>query len=139
MVIDTSAIVAILFGEAEAEAFAESIQANPVRLMSVASALEATMVIESELAAEGGRELDALLQTIGISIEPVTTDQLAAARHAFRNFGKGRHPAALNFGDCFSYALSKTTGEPLLFKGDDFARTDVDRVPPIHGRSPPIS
>jgi ribonuclease VapC len=66
------------------------------------------------------------LQTTGISIEPVTTEQLAAARHAFRNYGKGRHPAALNFGDCFSYALSKSTGEPLLFKGDDFARTDVE-------------
>jgi ribonuclease VapC len=128
MVIDTSAIVAILFGEAEAEAFAEAIEATPVRLMSVASALEATIVIESELGAEGGRELEAMLQTAGISIDPVTTEQLAAARHAFRNFGKGRHPAALNFGDCFSYALSRTTGEPLLFKGDDFARTDVDRV-----------
>jgi ribonuclease VapC len=126
MVIDTSAIVAILFGEAEAEAFAEIIEATPVRLTSVASALEATIVIESELGEEGGRELDALLQTTGISIEPVTTEQLAAARHAFRNFGKGRHPAALNFGDCFSYALSKSTGEPLLFKGDDFARTDVE-------------
>jgi ribonuclease VapC len=126
MVIDTSAIVAILLGEAEAEAFAETIEATPVRLMSVASALEATIVIESELGAEGGRELDALLQTTGISIEPVTTEQLAAARYAFRNFGKGRHPAALNFGDCFSYALSRTTGEPLLFKGDDFARTDVE-------------
>jgi ribonuclease VapC len=67
-----------------------------------------------------------LLQTTGISIEPVTTEQLAAARRAFRNFGKGRHPAALNVGDCFSYALSKSTGEPLLFKGDDFARTDVE-------------
>jgi ribonuclease VapC len=128
MVIDTSAIVAILFGEAEAEAFAETIEATPVRLMSVASALEATIVIESELGAEGGRELDALLQTIRISIEPVTTQQLAAARHAFRNFGKGRHPAALNFGDCFSYGLSKSTGEPLLFKGQDFAQTDIDHA-----------
>jgi len=128
MVIDTSAIVAILFGEAEAEAFAEAIEATPVRFMSVASALEATIVIESELGAEGGRELDALLQTAGISIEPVTAEQLAAARHAFRNFGKGRHPAALNFGDCFSYALSKATGEPLLFKGQDFAQTDVDHA-----------
>jgi ribonuclease VapC len=126
MVIDTSAIVAILFGEPEAEAFAEAIEATPVRLMSVASALEATMVIESEFGAEGGRELDALLQTTRISIEPVTTEQLAAARYAFRNFGTGRHPAALNFGDCFSYALSKSTGEPLLFKGQDFTQTDVD-------------
>ena len=139
MVIDTSAIVAILFGEVEAETFAEMIEVTPARFMSVASALETTIVIESELGAEGGRELDALLRTIGISIEPVTTDQLAAARHAFRNFGKGRHPAALNFGDCFSYALSKIMGEPLLFKGDDFARTDVDRVPPIEGRLRPIS
>ena len=126
MVIDTSVIVAILFGEAEAEAFAAAIESDPVRLMSVASALEATIVIESELGIAGGRELDALLQTAAISIEPVSAEQLAAARHAFRSFGKGRHPAALNFGDCFSYALSRTTGEPLLFKGNDFARTDVD-------------
>jgi ribonuclease VapC len=128
MVIDTSVIVAILFGEPEAEAFAELIEADRVRLMSVASALEASIVIESELGTEGGRELDALFQTTGLTIEPVTVEQLAAARHAFRHFGKGRHPAALNFGDCFSYALSRTTGEALLFKGRDFARTDVDRV-----------
>jgi ribonuclease VapC len=127
MVIDTSAIVAMLFGEAEAEAFAATIESDPVRLMSVASALEATIVVESELGIAGSRELDALLQTAGVAIEPVTVEQLAAARHAFRTFGKGRHPAALNFGDCFSYALSKFTGEPLLFKGDDFTRTDVDR------------
>jgi ribonuclease VapC len=125
MVIDTSVVVAILFGEPEAEAFAELIEADPLRLMSVASVLEASIVVESELGTEGGRELDALLQTAGIGIEPVTVEHLAAARHAFRSFGKGRHPAALNFGDCFSYALSKTTGETLLFKGDDFARTDV--------------
>jgi ribonuclease VapC len=117
--------LAILFGEAEAEAFAESIEATPVRLMSLASALEATIVIESELGEEGGRELDALLQTNGISIEPITAEQLAAARQAFRCFGKGQHSATLDFGD-FSYALSKSTGEPLLFKGDDFARTDVE-------------
>lgn len=128
MVIDTSALVAILFGEPEAEAFAELIEADPTRLMSLASVLEASIVVESELGAEGGRELDALLQTVGIRREPVTVEQLAAARHAFRSFGKGRHPAALNFGDCFSYALSKTTGESLLFKGDGFARTDVSRA-----------
>ena len=131
MVIDTSAIVAILFGETEAEAFAELIEADPIRLLSVASALEASIVVESELGAEGGRELDALLHTASITIEPVTVEQLAAARHAFRQFGKGRHAAALNFGDCFSYALSRTTGEALLFKGDDFARTDVVPVPRI--------
>jgi ribonuclease VapC len=128
MVIDTSVVIAILFGETEAEAFAALIEANPLRLMSVASVLEASIVVESELGAEGGRELDALLHTAGVRIEAVTVEQLAAARHAFRSFGKGRHPAALNFGDCFSYALSKTSGEPLLFKGDDFARTDVDRA-----------
>jgi ribonuclease VapC len=131
MVIDTSAIVAILFGETKAAAFAELIEADPIRLLSVASALEASIVVESELGAEGGRELDALLHTASITIEPVTVEQLAAARHAFRHFGKGRHPAALNFGDCFSYALSRTTGEALLFKGDDFARTDVVPVPRI--------
>ena len=127
MVIETSVIVGILFGEAEAEVFAELIEADPVRLVSVASALEASIVVESELGAEGGRELDGLFQTAVNMIEPVTLEQQAAERHAFRHFGKGRHPAALNFGDCFSYALSKTTGEPLLFKGEDFTRTDVDR------------
>jgi ribonuclease VapC len=125
MVIDTSAIVTILFGEPEAEAFAEAIEQDAVRLMSAASVLETAIVVESELGDPGARELDLLLHQAGITIAPFSPEHLAAARHAFRVFGKGRHGAALNFGDCFSYALSRNTGEPLLFKGDDFSRTDV--------------
>jgi ribonuclease VapC len=125
MVIDTSAIVAILFGEPEAAAFAESIEQDPVRLMSAAAVLETAIVVESELGEAGGRELDLLLYKTEIRVAPFSAEHLAAARHAFRVFGKGRHAAALNFGDCCSYALSKATGEPLLFKGEDFSRTDV--------------
>ena len=127
MVIDTSAVVAILFGEPEAEAFAEAIEQEAVRLISAASVLEAAIVVESELGDPGARELDLLLYKAGITVVPFSPEHLAAARHAFRAFGKGRHGAALNFGDCFSYALSKSTGEPLLFKGEDFPRTNVAR------------
>jgi ribonuclease VapC len=127
MVIDTSAVVAILFGEPEAEAFAQTIEQDPVRLMSAASVLEAAIVVESELGDPGARELDLLLYKAGITVVPFSPEHLAAARHAFRVFGKGRHAAALNFGDCFSYALSKSTGEPLLFKGADFPHTDLPR------------
>jgi ribonuclease VapC len=123
MVIDTSAIVAILFGEPEAEIFAEAIERDAVRLISAASVLAAAIVVESELGDAGAREL--LLYKAGITVAPFSPDHLAAARHAFRVFGKGRHAAALNFGDCFSYALSKSTGEPLLFKSEDFPQTDV--------------
>ena len=125
MVVDTSAIVAILLGEAEAGRFAEMIEADPMRLISAASVLESALVVENELGEGGERELDLLLLTAGIEIVPFSVDHLRVARQAFRTFGKGRHPAGLNFGDCFSYALSKTTGEPLLFKGNDFAKTDV--------------
>ncbi len=126
MVIDTSAIVAILFGEAEAERFAEAIEDAAARLMSAASVLEASLVVESELGEEGGRELDLLLLKAGIEVVPFTEEQLTIARHAFRTYGKGRHPSGLNYGDCFSYALSKATGEPLLFKGEDFSKTDIE-------------
>jgi ribonuclease VapC len=127
MVIDTSAILAILFGEPEAEAFAEAIEQETVRLISAASVLEAAVVVESELGDPGARELDLLLYKAGITVMPFSPEHLAAARHAYRVFGKGRHAAALNFGDCFSYALSKSAGEPLLFKGTDFPHTDVAR------------
>jgi len=128
MVIDTSAVVAILFGEPEAEPFADAIEKDPTRLISAGSALEISLVIETEFGEQGGRELDLLLLKAGIETIPFTVEQLIVARHAYRAFGKGRHPAGLNFGDCFSYALSKTSGEPLLYKGDDFAQTDVATV-----------
>jgi ribonuclease VapC len=127
MVLDTSAVVAILFGEAEAKRLAEAIEKDATRLMSAASVLEASLVVESELGEEGSRELDLLLFKAGIEIVPFTNDQLRIARHAFRTYGKGRHPAGLNYGERFGYALSQATGEALLFKGEDFPRTDVKR------------
>lgn len=125
MVIDTSALVAVLFGEAEAEQFAAAIEQDPVRLISSATVLEASLVVESELGEEGGRELDLLIMKAALETIPFNTEHLAIARDAYRRYGKGRHPAGLNFGDCFSYALSQASGEPLLFKGGDFSQTDV--------------
>ena len=125
MVIDTSAVIAILFGEREAERFSTEIEIDPTRLMSAASVLEACLVVDREMGEQGNRELDILLLKAGIEIIAFNGEQLRVARHAFREYGKGRHAAGLNFGDCFSYALSRTSGEPLLFKGDDFAKTDV--------------
>jgi ribonuclease VapC len=96
--------------------------------MSAATLVETGLVIESRYGDAGGRELDVLIAKAGLSIEPVTTEQADVAREAWRRYGMGRHSAALNFGDCFSYALARTTGEPLLFKGDDFTQTDVSLV-----------
>jgi ribonuclease VapC len=125
MVIDTSVLIAILADEPEAELFEAAIDADPIRLISGASVLEAAIVAGARYGDIGGRELDLLLYKAAIQIVAVTPDQVDAGRHAYRTYGKGRHPAALNFGDCFSYALAKTSGEPLLFKGNDFSRTDV--------------
>ena len=94
--------------------------------MSVVALLEAAMVVESRGGAAAGRELDMLLEKSAVELVPVTPEHANAARHAWRRFGKGNHPAALNFGDCFAYALAKTAGEPLLFKGEDFAQTDIE-------------
>ena len=94
--------------------------------MSVANYLEAILVIESRLGEEGGRELDNYLEAAEIELVSVTAEQVQAARLAWRKFGKGNHPAGLNFGDCFAYALSEVTGEPLLYRGEDFALTDVE-------------
>ena len=127
MVIDTSAIAAIALNEPDASEIERQIAHDAVRLISAATVLEATMVIETRLGDAGGRELDLWLLKIGAEIVPVDADQLDAARRAWRRFGKGRHAAALNYGDCFAYALATIRGEPLLFKGADFAKTDVDR------------
>ena len=94
--------------------------------MSVVALLEAAMVVEGRGGTAAGHELDVLLETAEVELVPLTLEHANAARHAWRRFGKGNHPAALNFGDCFAYALAKMTGEPLLFKGDDFALTDVE-------------
>jgi ribonuclease VapC len=127
MVIDTSAIVAIALNEPDAAELEVRIADDPVRLISAATVLEATVVLETRLGDAGGREFDLWLLKIGAEIVPVDAEQADAARRAWRRFGKGRHAAALNYGDCFSYALALTRGEPLLFKGEDFAKTDVNR------------
>lgn len=128
MVIDTSAIVAVLCDEPEAEKFEQALIADPVRLVSAGTLLEAGIVIEAKLGEAGGGELDLWLFKLKAEIVPVTAEQVEVARDAFRKFGKGRHKAGLNFGDCFAYALAMERGEPLLFKGDDFAKTDVARA-----------
>ena len=112
MVVDTSAILAILFSEADANRFAAAIEADPTRFISAASVLEAAIVAVSRKGPPGERELDFLLLKAGIETVSFNEEQLKLARHAFRTYGKGRHAAGLNFGDCFSYAASKTTGEP---------------------------
>jgi len=125
MVIDTSALVAILLDEPERRAFNEKIEADPRRLVSAVTFVETALVIEARVGEAGGRELDLFLHRANVEMAPVDADQAEIARRAFRRYGRGRHPAGLNFGDCFAYALVKTTGEPLLFKGDDFGRTDI--------------
>ena len=128
MVIDSSAILALLLNEPEADDIEIAIDEDPVRLMSVASGLEAAIVVEARLGAAGGREFDLLLHKTRIELVAVTNEQTEAGRTAWRRFGRGRHDANLNFGDCFSYALAAVSGEPLLFTGDDFSKTDVAKV-----------
>ena len=125
MIVDSSALLAILYREPDAARFEQVIATTANCRMSVANALEASMVVEGRGGIEAGDELDAFLQSSGIELAPVTEEHLVAARRAWRRFGKGNHAAALNFGDCFAYALAEATGEPLLFKGDDFSRTDI--------------
>src|ERR1700751_5613435 len=125
MIIDTSAIIAILNDEPERRAFNEVIEHSDTCLLSAANFLEASIVIENNRGYDGLRDFDLLMAAAGIELAPVDADQAHIARQAFRQYGKGRHPAALNFGDCFSYALAKATGFPLLFKGQDFAKTDI--------------
>ncbi|HEY7844335.1 MAG TPA: type II toxin-antitoxin system VapC family toxin [Bradyrhizobium sp.] len=127
MVIDTSAIMAIALNEADASEIEMRIADDAIRLISAATVLEATMVIETRLGDAGGREFDLWLLRIGAEIVPFDAEQADAARRAWRRYGKGHHAAALNYGDCFSYALAATRGEPLLFKGQDFAKTDISR------------
>lgn len=128
MVIDTSSLVAALLGEPEAPRLAQAIEAGSPRLLSAASLLEASIVVESRKGEAGGRELGLLLYRAAIEIVPVDHDQAEVARVAWRRFGKGRHPAALNYGDCFAYALAKCRNLPLLHCGNDFASTDIARV-----------
>lgn len=125
MVIDTSALVAILQGEPERHSFIEMIDAADSRRMSVATFVETSIMIEARYGAEGLRDLDRLVGLANIELIPVNAEQGQLARTAFSRFGKGRHPAGLNYGDCFSYAAAVVLGEALLCKGDDFCRTDA--------------
>ena len=127
MIIDTSAVIAILRGEAEAERFSLALeQASSPKRMSAATYLEASLVIDASGDPVLSRNLDRLIEIAQIAIEPFTLDQARLARQAYRDFGKGSgHPAQLNFGDCFAYALARTRNAPLLFKGSDFGHTDI--------------
>ncbi|HEV2363681.1 MAG TPA: type II toxin-antitoxin system VapC family toxin [Caulobacteraceae bacterium] len=128
MVIDSSAIVAILLKEPEAAAFALEIERAPIRLVSAATLLETSIALEARRGTEAARDLDLFVYRSGIQIVPFDEGQAGLARTAWRRFGRGNHPAGLNYGDCFAYALAESRGEPLLFKGGDFALTDVQAV-----------
>lgn len=126
MIVDTSAFVAVLFDEPDSQRYTMALAEAARCRMSVANFLEASMVVEGRAGIAGGHELDLFVETAPIEIVPVSVDQAQAARRAWRAFGKGIHPAGLNFGDCFAYALAEVAEEPLLYKGDDFALTDIE-------------
>ena len=126
MIIDTSALIAILYNEADADLYANALARSEHRLMSAANYLESGIVIDRQRGAAAGRQLDSLILRAEVKVESVTREQADIARQAYLDFGKGAHPAGLNFGDCFSYALAKSLGLPLLFKGEDFALTDIE-------------
>lgn len=129
MIVDSSAIVAIVREEADGPAIMESILAAPKATMSAANLLETSIVIDGEGSPEVSERLDQMIGMLGIHITPFTANQARIARDAYRRFGKGSgHPARLNFGDCFAYALSVDANEPLLFKGTDFSQTDVRHI-----------
>ena len=128
MIIDTSAFLAILQDEPDRRSFTEAIAAAAVRRTSAATFLEASMVLEARYGADGVQRLDMLIESAGIQVVEVDLVQARVARRAFADFGKGRHPAGLNYGDCFAYALARRLGEPLLCKGGDFSRTDLNLV-----------
>lgn len=128
MVIDTSALIAVLLAEPSAQSIARVIADAPLRLFSAPNLLEASIVIERRNRDAGAQALDNLIYRTGIEIVPADYDLVEVARRAWRRFGKGRHPASLNYGDCFAYALAKSRGLPLLFVGDDFSQTDIEPV-----------
>ena len=129
MVIDTSALIAIFLAEAERRQFLDRIVEAATRLISAANALETGIVLEARRGEAAGREFDLFLVRANLQVVPVDSEQVEIARSAWRKYGKGRHPAGLNFGDCFAYALAKSSGERLLAKGTDFATTDIELVP----------
>ena len=126
MIVDSSALIAILRDEPEAAACAAAIDRAGVRRISAASYLEAAIVVDGSRDPIASRRVDEFMEVAELDVEPVTAEQARIAREAYRDFGRGSgHPAKLNFGDCLAYALAKTTGEPLLFKGEDFVHTDI--------------
>ena len=126
MIVDTSALVVVLFDEPDSERYATAMAQAARCRMSAANFLEAALVVEGRAGISGAQELDIFIETAEIEIVPVSVEQARVARRAWREFGKGNHPAGLNFGDCFAYALAKIAGEPILYKGDDFTLTDVE-------------
>jgi ribonuclease VapC len=128
MVLDTSALLVLLLDEPEAEAYRMALEEDETRLTSSATLLEPAIVFEARKGDAGGRELDLLIQRAEIVVVPVEAGHVTEARRAYRRFGRGRHAAGLNYGDVFAYALARVAGEPLLFKGDDFSKTDIGRV-----------
>ncbi len=129
MVIDTSALVAIFLAEPERKLLLDLVLQAETRMISAATVLETGIVLEARRGESAGREFDLFLVRANLQIVPVDSEQTEIARSAWRKYGKGRHPAALNFGDCFAYALAKFAGEPLLAKGTDFAATDIEVCP----------
>lgn len=125
MIVDSSALLAILFSEDDAHRYAMALSTAENARMSAAGFLEAAIQVDLHAGPMGGRQLDALVERAGIRIEPVTLEQVRIARQAYLDFGVGRHEAGLDFGHCFAYALAKITGEPLLYKGPEFSRTDL--------------
>ena len=129
MIVDSSALLAILAEVSDAERYIQAISRASRCRISAGTFVEFSIVLDCQFPVEAARQSDALFRRVGIVIEPVTVAQAHLARQAFHDYGKGRHPAKLNFGDCFAYALAKAIGEPLLFKGGDFGKTDI--VPAI--------
>ena len=132
MIIDTSAVMAILQSEPEAGAFNQLLADMPSVAISAATLVELGLVSESRAGSAAAEEVEALIARADIAVIPFTAEHARIARDGWRRFGKGRHPAALNLGDCFAYALAKARNEPLLFKGDDFSKTDVKAALPPH-------
>jgi ribonuclease VapC len=133
MILDTSAVSAIFFGEPDGAHYIQMIHGADRCRISAANFVELCLVIEGQLGPEAGRQLDMFFRRAELVVEAVTVEQAHLARQAFLDFGRGRHPAQLNLGDCFAYALAKATGEPLLFKGMDFSKTDIRKAEGLTG------
>ncbi len=126
MIVDSSAILAIMLQEPDSDAYLDAVMTAPVRRMSVANWLEATMVVDGRGTDNAIARFEEFMDGARIELVPVSLGQATIARRAWRVYGRGNHRARLNYGDCFAYALAKETGEPLLFKGDDFSQTDIE-------------